>query len=30
VTEPTADFNASQGSTGGFWVWLRRLLGLGP
>jgi hypothetical protein len=30
VTEPTTDFNASQGSTGGFWVWLRRLLGLGP
>jgi uncharacterized membrane protein len=30
VTEPTADFNASQGSTGGFWIWLRRLLGLGP
>jgi len=30
VTEPTADLNTSQGSTGGFWVWLRRLLGLGP
>ncbi len=30
VTEPTADLNATQGSTGGFWVWLRRLLGLGP
>jgi hypothetical protein len=30
VAEPTADLNASQGSTGGFWVWLRRLLGLGP
>jgi hypothetical protein len=30
VTEPTADLNASQSSTGGFWVWLRRLLGLGP
>jgi uncharacterized membrane protein len=30
VTEPTTDLNASQSSTGGFWVWLRRLLGLGP
>ena len=30
VTEPTAELNALQGSTGGFWVWLRRLLGLGP
>jgi hypothetical protein len=30
VTEPTTDLNATQGSTGGFWVWLRRLLGLGP
>jgi hypothetical protein len=30
VIEPTADLNVSQGSTGGFWVWLRRLLGLGP
>jgi hypothetical protein len=30
VAEPTAELNASQGSTGGFWVWLRRLLGLGP
>jgi uncharacterized membrane protein len=30
VTEPTADLNMTQGSTGGFWVWLRRLLGLGP
>jgi uncharacterized membrane protein len=29
VTEPTPDLNSSQATTGGFWVWLRRLLGLG-
>jgi len=29
VTEATADLGVSQGSTGGFWIWLRRLLGLG-
>ena len=30
VIEPSSNTTQTQGSTGGFWVWLRRLFGLGP
>ena len=30
VEEPSSQANMQASSTGGFWVWLRRLLGLGP
>ncbi|UCH56728.1 MAG: hypothetical protein JSV18_05070 [Candidatus Bathyarchaeota archaeon] len=30
VTEASSEVDVSAGSTGGFWGWLRRLLGLGP
>jgi len=30
VSELSPDGDVAHGSTGGFWVWLRRLLGLGP
>jgi hypothetical protein len=29
VGEPSSEPQSTQGSTGGFWGWLRRLLGLG-
>ncbi len=30
VIEPSSNTTQTQGSTGGFWVWLRRIFGLGP
>jgi hypothetical protein len=30
VLEGSPDGEVVRGSTGGFWAWLRRLLGLGP
>jgi hypothetical protein len=30
VAEASADVKTSQGLFGGFWIWLRRLLGLMP